>query len=136
MADWRLRLRPGCAASFVHERDSGPARRHGLRANGARGYTPRRKASFEKTTLARSWVFSRSDVNRAEVEQIGVRVVALDLEHFGDEPASRAPFDLHDDVQRISDICLHGTVRRINAALQAATCETSEPLFRRTRMNC
>src|ERR1700685_875650 len=98
MVDWRSLPRPGCAVSFAHEGGSSPERRRGLRANGARGCTPRRKASFVETP-ARSWVFSRGHVNGAEIEEIGVRVVALDLKPLGDESASRASLDLYDDIQ-------------------------------------
>src|SRR5580698_4378012 len=97
MVDWRSLPRPECAASFVHEPGSSPELRRGLRANGARGCTPRRQALFVETP-ARSWVFSRSNVNRTEIEEIGVRIVAFDLKHLGDEPASGPPCDLDDDV--------------------------------------
>ena len=81
-------------------------------------------------------MFSRSYIDRAEVEQIGVGIVTVDLQHFGDETASRATVDLHDHVQRIPDICLDGAIGQFDTALQDTTCKACESLLRGTRVNC
>ncbi len=47
-----------------------------------------------------------SDVHGAKVKKVGVRIVAIDLEDFRDEPASRSSFDVDDDVEGIGDVCL------------------------------
>src|SRR6266446_850348 len=83
----------------------------------------------------RSWVLLRCDIDGAEIEQVGVGVKALDFEHFGNEPAPRAPFNLHDHVQGISDVGLNSSIRKFDAALQDTAGEAGEPLFRGTRMN-
>ena len=81
-------------------------------------------------------MFSRCHVDRTEVEQIGVGIVAVDLKHFGDETASGAALDLHNNIQRISDIGLDGAVRKLDAALQDAAREAGETLLRGTRVDC
>src|SRR5208282_5520113 len=73
---------------------------------------------------------------RAEVEQVSVGIVALDFEYFRDEPSSRAPLDLHDHLQRISNVALDGAVRQLNAALQDTTCKARETLPRGTGVDC
>jgi hypothetical protein len=44
-------------------------------------------------------VLPRCDVDRAEVEEVRVGVVAVDFKDFGDEAASWPAFDLDDDVE-------------------------------------
>ena len=58
-----------------------------------------------------SCVFSRGDINRAEVEQVGIGVVAVDFKDFGNESAAGTALDLNHDVERIADVCLDGGVR-------------------------
>ena len=65
----------------------------------------------------RSCLLLGSDVHGAEVKEVGVRVVGIDLEDFGDEPPARPSFDADDDVEGIGDVCLDRTVRKLNPAL-------------------
>lgn len=58
-----------------------------------------------------------SDVDGAEVEKIGVRVVAVDFENFRDESSARPSLDVDYNVERISDVRLNRTVRQLNPAL-------------------
>jgi hypothetical protein len=51
-----------------------------------------------------------SDVDGAEVEKIGVRIVAVDLEDFGNELPAGPSLYVDDDVEGIGDICLNRTV--------------------------
>src|SRR5713226_6651401 len=82
-----------------------------------------------------SWGFLLSDVDGAKVEQVGVGIVAVDFEDFGNEPSARPAFDLDDDVQRIPDVRLDGAVRKFHAALQNAAREASEALLRGARVD-
>src|SRR6266404_1504017 len=82
-----------------------------------------------------SWGFLLSDVDGAKVEQVGVGVVAVDFEDFGNEPSPRPAFDLDDDVQRIADVGLNSAVRKFHAALQNAAREASQALLRGTGMD-
>src|ERR1700757_579260 len=58
------------------------------------------------------------DINRAEVEEVGIRIVAVDFEHFGDEASAGPELYLNDHVQRIADVGLDGKVRKLDAGLQ------------------
>lgn len=69
------------------------------------------------------------------VEQVRIRVVAVDEKNFGNVSAARPALDMDDDVERIGDVCLHGAERQLHAALQHATGEAREALLRRTCMN-
>jgi hypothetical protein len=44
-------------------------------------------------------VFSRSDIDGAEIEEVGVGVVAVDFKDFGDETPPRPALDLNDYIQ-------------------------------------
>ena len=88
-----------------------------------------------RTEWGRSSIFSRCDIDRTEIEQVGVGIVAVDFKHFGDETASRAALDLNDNIQRISDIGFDGAVWQFDAALQDAACEAGEALLRGTRVD-
>ena len=81
-------------------------------------------------------MFSRCNIGRTEVEQVGVGIVAVDLKHFGDETATRAALDLQNNIQRISDIGFDGAVWQLDAALQDAAREAGETLLRGTRVDC
>ena len=59
----------------------------------------------------RSWVFLGGDVDGAEVEKVGVRVVAVDFENFRDESSAGPSLDVNDNVERIGDVRLNRTVR-------------------------
>jgi hypothetical protein len=58
-----------------------------------------------------SCLFSRRDVNRTEVEEIGIGIVAVDFEDLGNETATGTALDLNHDVERIADVRLDGGVR-------------------------
>jgi hypothetical protein len=49
----------------------------------------------------------RSDVDGAEVEKIGIRIVAVDLEDFGNESPAGPSLDVDDNIERIGDVCLN-----------------------------
>jgi hypothetical protein len=66
---------------------------------------------------SRSWVFLGGDVDGAEVEKVGVGIVAVDFEDFRDESSARPSLDVDYDVERIGDVRLDRTVRQFNPAL-------------------
>ena len=68
-------------------------------------------------------------------EQVCLRIVSVDQENFGNVPASRPALDMDDDVERISDVGLDGTIGEVHAALQNTTCEPCEALSRGVRMD-
>jgi len=48
----------------------------------------------------------RSYIDGTEIEEIGVRIVAVDFEDFRDESATRPSFNVDDDIERVTDVCL------------------------------
>jgi hypothetical protein len=64
-----------------------------------------------------SWVFSRSGINRTEVEPVRIGIVAVDFEDLGNETATRTALDLNYYVQRVTNICFDGGVRKLYATL-------------------
>jgi hypothetical protein len=58
-----------------------------------------------------------SDVLGAEIKKVGVRVVAMDLEDFGNESPAGPSREVHDDVEGIGDVGLNRTVRQVNPTL-------------------
>ena len=58
-----------------------------------------------------------SDIDGAEIEKVGVRVVAVDLENFGDEPPAWPSLDVDDNIERIRDVRFNRTVWQLNPAL-------------------
>jgi hypothetical protein len=64
-----------------------------------------------------SCVLLGGDVDGAEVEKIGVRVIAVDLEDFRDESPAGPSLDVNDDVERIGDVRLNRTIGQLNPAL-------------------
>ena len=66
---------------------------------------------------SRSWVFLRGDVDGAEVEKIGVGVVAVDFENFRDKSSAWPSLDVDYDVERIGDVRLYRAVRQLDPAL-------------------
>jgi hypothetical protein len=56
---------------------------------------------------SRSWVFLGGDVDGAEVEKVGVGIVAVDFENFRDESSARPSLDVDYDVERIGDVRLN-----------------------------
>src|ERR1700732_323186 len=71
----------------------------------------------------------------AVVEQVRIRVVTVDEENLGNVSASRAAFDLDDDIEGISDVCLDCPIREVHAALQNTTGEAGETLLRGVGMD-
>src|ERR1700723_886602 len=69
------------------------------------------------------------------VEQIRVRVVAVDQEDLGDIPSSGATLDLDDDVEGVGDVRLDCAVGQLDPALQNAARKPRKSLLRRISMN-
>jgi hypothetical protein len=40
-----------------------------------------------------------ADVDRTEIKEIRIRVVAVDFEDFGDESPARSSFDMNNDIE-------------------------------------
>jgi len=72
----------------------------------------------------RSWKLLGSDIDGAEIEKIGVRVVAVDFEDFGDESAARPSFDVDDHVERIGDVGLNRANAKVRPDTTIATSES------------
>ena len=64
-----------------------------------------------------SSVLSRAHVDRAEVEPIGIGIVAVDFKDFGNETVAGTALDLNHDVERVTDICFDRSVRKLYSAL-------------------
>jgi hypothetical protein len=64
-----------------------------------------------------SCAFLGSQVDGTEIKKIGIRVVAVDFEDFGNEPSARPAFDVDDDVEGIGNICFD----RANAKVRPET---------------
>src|SRR5882724_2656121 len=54
-----------------------------------------------------SWMLLRSDVHRAKIKEVGVWVVAIDLQDFRNEAPAGPSLDVDDDVEGIGDVCLN-----------------------------
>jgi hypothetical protein len=67
--------------------------------------------------LLSSRTLSRGNIDRAVVEQGGIRVVAVHFEDFGNKAAAGPALNLDDDVEGIADVCLDGGVRELYSAL-------------------
>ena len=65
-----------------------------------------------------------SDINRAEIEGIRVRVVAVDFEDFGDESAAGPSFDVDDDIERVADVCFNRANANVRPDTTIATSES------------
>src|SRR6266478_1493863 len=76
-----------------------------------------------------------SDVHGAEVEKVGIRVVAIDLQDFGNESAAGPAFDVDDDVKGVGDVRLDRTVRKLDTTLKYAAGKTGQSLFCGTCMD-
>jgi hypothetical protein len=76
------------------------------------------------------------DIHGAVVEEVRVGIVAVDFEHFGDVTPSWPALDLKHNVQGVGDVGLDGAIGEFHAALEDATGETGESLFRRVGVNC
>src|SRR5258708_26257831 len=99
------------------------------------GCIRQRRCSFCFLFLQPSCGCLLSLVDRAVIEEVGVRVVAVDFEHFRDEATPGPALDLNDDMERVSDIAFNVAVLELDTALQRAAREPSETLFGRVRMN-
>jgi len=65
----------------------------------------------------------RSYIDGAEIEKIGIRVVTVDFEDFGDESAARPSFDVDDDVERVADVCFNRANAKVRPDTTIATKE-------------
>lgn len=68
------------------------------------GFMKRQKVGSPTVAVTgSSWFLScalpRGDIDRAEVEQIGVRIVAVDFEDFRNKTATRTAFDVNHHVE-------------------------------------
>src|SRR6185436_16632717 len=70
-----------------------------------------------------SYVFPGSDKDRAEIKDVGVWVVAVDFEDFGDKSQARPSFDVHNDVQRIRHVRFNRTKAKVNPDTTMATSD-------------
>ena len=66
--------------------------------------------------------------NEAVVEFIAIGIVAVNFHDFGDEAPTGAAFEVHDDVDGITDVGLDGAVRQVHSALQNAAREAGQGL--------
>src|SRR5713226_3776548 len=73
--------------------------------------------------------------HRAVIEQVRIRVVAVDEEDFGNVSASRPALDMDHNIEGISDVGLDSPIGEVHAALQNTTCEAREALLRGVRMD-
>jgi len=71
----------------------------------------------------RSCLLLGSDVHRAEIEEVRVRVVAVDFQDFGDEPPAGSSFNVNDDVEGIGDVCLNRTKAKVRPDTTMATSD-------------
>src|SRR5437016_13249657 len=62
------------------------------------------------------------DIDCAKVEQVGIGVVVVEFEHFGDKPAARPTLDLDDDIKRLRNVCLDGA--KVSPETTIATSES------------
>jgi hypothetical protein len=63
-------------------------------------------------------------IDRAEVEQISVGIVAVDFEHFGNETPSWPALDLNEDIEQIADVGLDGAKANVRPDTTIATSES------------
>ena len=78
------------------------------------------RSGFDSVLMVRLLAY----VGGMKTVQIGVCVEAVYFEDFGDEAKAGAPFNLNDNVERISDVGFDGPVRKFDIALQNTTCES------------
>lgn len=62
--------------------------------------------------------------NKAIVIFIPIRIIAVDLQDFGNEAPARAAFEMHNDVYGVADVCLDRAIGQVHATLQHAACES------------
>src|SRR5258708_4105976 len=73
--------------------------------------------------------------NEAVVVFITVGIVTVNFHDLGDEATARAAFEVHDDVDGITDVRLDRAIGQVNAALQNAACESGQCLSCGSRMD-
>jgi hypothetical protein len=66
--------------------------------------------------------------NEAVVELIAIGIVAVDFHDFGDEAPTGAAFEVHHDVDGITDVGLDGSIWQVHPALQNAAREAGQGL--------
>jgi hypothetical protein len=66
--------------------------------------------------------------NEAVIEFIAIGIVAVNFHDFGDEAPTGAAFEVHDDVDGITDVGLDGAIGQVHAALQNAAREAGQGL--------
>src|SRR5690242_10151238 len=71
----------------------------------------------------------------AVVEQVGIGVVSVDEENFGNVSASRSALEMDNDIERIGDVGFNRAIGEVHAALQNATGEPRQPLLSRVCVN-
>ena len=74
-------------------------------------------------------------VDCAEVVLVQIGIVAIDFDHLGNKAPAWSPFELHNNIHRIADVCLDRFIGQVNSALENATGESCEGLLGRCRMN-
>jgi hypothetical protein len=57
------------------------------------------------------------------IEEVRIRVVAVDKQDFGNVSASRAALDMDDDIERIRNVCLNCPKAKVRPATTMATSE-------------
>ena len=70
-----------------------------------------------------------------KVVAVSVGLVPTNLQHFRNESNSGSPFDLDQQVQRISDVALDGAIGEFDVALQDTARESAECLLGGVGMN-
>ena len=66
--------------------------------------------------------------NEAVVEFVAIGIVAMNFHDFGDEAPTGAAFEVHDDVDGITDVRFDGAVGQVHAALQNTARESGQGL--------
>ena len=74
-------------------------------------------------------------VHRIEVVLVVFNVERPNLENFGNEAHARPALDLDNDVERLGDVRLDGSVRNLDATLQDTSREARDALNRRVGMD-
>ena len=67
--------------------------------------------------------------NKAVAVFIAIGIVAMNFHDFGDEAPARAAFEVHNDVDGVTDVRFDGAVRQVHAALQNTARESGKALL-------
>ena len=65
----------------------------------------------------------------AEFVFVGVGVITMDCENFGNKAPARATVEVHYNIERIADIALDGPIREFNSTLEDATRKPGKTLL-------